>query len=566
MPLQLFVRTLALFIAFVTPTSFVVAQQQPPVRTLRDLTEGSPLRYQIKMDTTVGTAPFHYSVAAQPTSPADLSVDPDTGLVSWGKTVTQDQPYSFRIVIKDSSTPPRQLILLCSLKVLPAPLKLLPDDDSSYPAASVSNSSATPPAPVLPSSILNSDKKIKVSASPQASSVKVFYGGRTLSLSESDFADQKKNHPGQYELSVSPDNELFAGQKVEASQTVNGIESSLSNGITIAPVRRSGELANAIVGFEQAGASAAQSAQRFFFDFFISRPLGCSFRKREADSADPDLDCEPSLNWWGNVRVASYPQQINAPIATFATTLAGNIGNLKVNELAQAAEFTTGLEFSPGYFKRMFFGRSEDTRQRFSLKFIFGVGATGPLDPKSSLNIFSVPSQTSPQWPLFQKRYPGVTSQYIGFVTPDRDRFFRNYFGGIRLYTNYLSGQNRAPLSASPALVSISFGQNEIVTGGKLSGVVGRVEAFYPLPIGNRSRFSGFYLFGSAMMKIAGAKNIQPLILAAAPSTVQGSDPTVSIVSTPSTRDIYRIGFGIDLVSAIQAWRVSNASKPSPSQ
>jgi hypothetical protein len=268
------------------------------------------------------------------------------------------------------------------------------------------------------------------------------------------------------------------------------------------------------------------------------------------------------VRWWGNVRVASYPQQISTPVAEFASTFAATIGKLKVNELAQSAEFVTGLEFRL-FETNSLFGRSEDTRQRFALALFLGGGATGPLDPKSTLSIFAVPSPSSPQYPSFVKNYPQAAgSTYVGFVSPDRDRFFRTYFGGFRLNTDYLSGRNRAPLNSAPALVAIAVGQNEIVTGGKLSGLVGRIEAFYPLPIGERRLLSGIYLFGTAMLRLTGAKEVTPFILQPAPGTVHGYDPNVAIISKSGTRDIYRIGVGIDLVSAIHSWTAPKGSSP----
>jgi hypothetical protein len=83
-----------------------------------------------------------------------------------------------------------------------------------------------------------------------------------------------------------------------------------------------------------------------------------------------------------------------------------------------------------------------------------------------------------------------------------------------------------------------------------------RTEAFYPLPFFNRAQdrrgaLAAIYLFGSSQIRMRRAQNLVPLILN--PSTVSGSDPSVTIRSVPSNRDIYRIGFGIDLVHAIMA-------------
>src|SRR5258708_24509882 len=81
-----------------------------------------------------------------------------------------------------------------------------------------------------------------------------------------------------------------------------------------------------------------------------------------------------------------------------------------------------------------------------------------------------------------------------------------------------------------------------------------RTEAFYPLPFANRSQdlrgmLSALYLFGTSQIHLGRSRNLIPLILN--PSTVSGSDPTVTIRTVPGNRDIYRIGFGIFLVNTI---------------
>jgi hypothetical protein len=314
----------------------------------------------------------------------------------------------------------------------------------------------------------------------------------------------------------------------------------------VVPYDRNGEEARAILGYQQAGASAAQHDQNWFFDFYISRPIGGS-----DDSPSP-------WRWWGNVRVASYPQQGDVPVATFASSFIQQFGQLKVNQLAQAAEFVTGPEYKLHRwdFSR---GRSENTRQQFTLGVFGGIGATGPLDPSSNATVFETPAATSPDRARFVSTFPKAAgSQFIAFVTPDRDSFLRQYFAGIRLTTNYLDTRSHQPLMSAPAIVSFSAGQNEVVTGGRLRGVVFRTEAFYPLPFFSRAQdkkgaLAAIYLFGSAQMHgVWGAKNIDPFILKPRPD-IAPSDPTVAVVTAASNRDVYRIGIGVDFLHMIMA-------------
>src|SRR5690349_3769629 len=134
--------------------------------------------------------------------------------------------------------------------------------------------------------------------------------------------------------------------------------------------------ARAIIGFEQAGASATKAEQHFFFDFFIDRKM--------------------PVNWfsiWGNVRVASYPQQISTPVAQF--DLATQLGQVPVNQLAETAEFNAGIDIHP--FKN--WGVGGDTSRRFGI--IAGVGGSGPFAPQSRLTLYTVPDATSPQYQQF---------------------------------------------------------------------------------------------------------------------------------------------------------------------
>jgi hypothetical protein len=314
-----------------------------------------------------------------------------------------------------------------------------------------------------------------------------------------------------------------------------------------------GEIFEAIAGFEQSGASAAKHTQDFFFDFFISRPLPLGPYPCGPGHEDYEF-FGPRLRWWGNVRVASYPQQVNAPVATFAADFSNQFLSQPVNRLAQTAEFVTGLEWRIAQFGHSLNGNDRDERQQFALSLFAGGGAAGPLEPADTVQIFETPAAASPQRAAFEQTYSSAkTTQYIGFVSPDRDRFFRQYSGGLRLTTFYVkkgqAGRPDQPYLAAPALVSASLGQNEMITGGRLRGLVGRFEAFYPLVLfGDRSDRAGIiYLFGTAILHLGGAQQSDPFLLKPAPAGVQPYDSNVAIVTAAANRDVYVIGVGLDL-------------------
>jgi hypothetical protein len=229
----------------------------------------------------------------------------------------------------------------------------------------------------------------------------------------------------------------------------------------------------------------------------------------------------------------------------------GTISDAKTNQLASAFDFVVGPEVR---------------LQRFhhtDLSLIAGFGAVSPVSPKQSAQIFEVPVNGSSQQAAFLKKYPGAKDKkYIAFVSPDRDRFFRQYFGGFRFKTfNYETHKVDGKLvvddqgnpkefltDAFPATFDITFGQNEAITGGRLRKFVVGLDGFYPLPFPDKSRF--LYLFGSARFKAGGPKDIgTPFILDTAASSVKITDASVFIADPVATnRDTYRIGFGVDLV------------------
>jgi hypothetical protein len=277
--------------------------------------------------------------------------------------------------------------------------------------------------------------------------------------------------------------------------------------------------ARAVLALEQTGASAASPEQKLFFDFFIDRTLSV-----------------PWLSLWGDVQIGSFPQQITTPIDEF--NLATSIANLPLNQLAESGAFSSGIDLHP--FRSWNAGGGT---RRFG--FVLGVGATAPLPPASRLNIFAVPSSTSPQYASFIAQYPQAAgATYIGFLPPDRQQFYRNWSAGFRLTTSY----NGRPA----AMYTFTLGQDEQITAGNLRGAVAKFDVFYPLPVRIRG-YNYLYLFATADLRLARAADTTPFILAPAPSNITGSDPSVAIVPIASARDLYRIGVGVDGVGLICA-------------
>jgi len=281
----------------------------------------------------------------------------------------------------------------------------------------------------------------------------------------------------------------------------------------------------AIVGYHRAGAVSATFTQNFFFDFFVMRGL----------SSKPLW--EGRWDGWGDVRIASAPQQVTAGVGTFAAGFATQLSNLPVNQLAQSADFQTGLEY------RL---HTWTPSGAYRMAGIIGYfGALGTFEPPSAqMQIFDVPSATSLQYPAFIQQFPSAANaKYVGFVPPDRARFYRSYGFGVRLTTF-----DKSQLLAPPATYALSFGQDELITAAVFSSVVGKIDVFYPLLVsGSNGAYKCVFLFGTVNFRVSKATSLPTFALQnpnANGTVVQPYDPNLAVITVPSTRDTYRFGAG----------------------
>jgi hypothetical protein len=297
--------------------------------------------------------------------------------------------------------------------------------------------------------------------------------------------------------------------------------------------------ARAIAGYHQAGAASAKFTQNFFFDFFIMRAL-----------SEKHL-WESNWNLWGDVRIASAPQQVTSGVATFAGDFATQIGKVPVNQLAESANFQTGLEYRLHTWST---GSATKGKKRMAgLAGYFGaMGVFSP--PDAQMQIYNVPDKMSQQYAAFAQQYPtAANAKYVGFVPPNRERLYRSYGAGIRITTFNTDTSVSSP--PPPATYFFSVGQDESITGGIFRSVVGRFDVFYPLPTSSLGTSKTFlYLFGTANLRLSRAVSVPTFGLQdpnASSTTVQPYDPNLAIVTVRNTRDTYTIGVGIDLVSLL---------------
>jgi hypothetical protein len=254
------------------------------------------------------------------------------------------------------------------------------------------------------------------------------------------------------------------------------------------------------------------------------------------------------------------PQQINTSVAEFAAGFAQQVGQLKVNQVAQSFEFLGGIEYrlwssprSPKDYASTDIQNDQETHNRISANLILGGGVITPLSPQQSVQVFDVPSNQ----PSFFVQYPQASGkQYVAFSVLGRNRFFRQAYGGFRLKTHFFGDTTRTRF---PETFDLTYGFNESITAGTIAGGVMRLEGFVPIPY---AKASWIYLFGTGLFKPGGrATTTAPFFLDQAPSGTLPTNAGAVVIPTPqANRDYYRVGIGIDFVDLIKNWSSNTKS------
>jgi hypothetical protein len=378
----------------------------------------------------------------------------------------------------------------------------------------LNNDKFIPQAPETQEVSLADDKKIKIRIGPGKNDIKIF-------------DDAEKEDREQDLVEVFCDGESCGtGSDIEAAAT---------------PFTR------AIVGLEQAAAASANPEQKLFLEFNLTAPL---FKRNNNPMEAP-------LWLWLNPRITSLPQQTAGSVAEFSTAanFFAPFMSGKVNDIVQGFEFAGGFEVPlkfPGNQSRVTgpiaSGFGADSKVRFGVSALLGAGVSAPFSSQKSAQVFKVNQSVI-------DRFPDANGKdFIAFTSGDRNRFFRQYFVGLRLKSYYVTANNLDQLDAIfPGILDIKFGQNESVTGGELRGGVVSIEGVYPLPFIKGGKRGSFYVFGSALMKLTHAKTIAPIFLQLPDATVAFPAPNVLIQQVPTRdSDHYRLGFGVDLVRLLK--------------
>jgi len=499
---------------------------------------GKPYSISIGVETENGKGQFTWKLT-QGDLPPGLQLSAD-GKLEGTPTGTKAEPYLFELTVFDSSQPPQSAVLRFSITIAAAPLRVKAVNVASTQLRVRTVSAAeAPPSEPAPSALKSAAPAPAASSAPPPAAPDP--PATPKAAATQPVSSQPPPQPQPQPVPQQPQDQPPPVKCTDDPNDTNG------GGLCGGPMLRT------IVGFEQAGVSAAQSKQDFFFDLMYDRPLAGP-RNRYLGAP---------LRSWGNLRISSVPQQIDSGVAQFATEFAQQVGNLKVNQVAQSFEFLGGIQYRLFPFKTAQGAQYAATppdkvqRQVVSLNLIAGGGVITPLSPRDSIQIFDVPSNQ----PSFFTQYPqAMGKQFVAFTLQDRNRFFRQAYGGLRFMTHFLGDTSRLRF---PETFDLTYGFNESVTGGRIRGGVLRLEGFAPIPYASAS---WIYFFGTGIFKPgAHAITANPFILDQAPAGTLPTNPNAVIIPTPQAdRDYYRIGVGIDFIDLVNTIKNAKPKTPSP--
>jgi hypothetical protein len=361
----------------------------------------------------------------------------------------------------------------------------------------------------------------------------------------------------------------------------------------------------AVVGLDMSAPTSRTVKQAYFVDFDLLAPLRSPFFKKNEDPLENRF-------WtWLNPRITSLPQATNfSAVSTIDETgsFFQSVSGSTLNKIANGLDVNGGLEIAlvkprDGI---PWWGEFVNAQSRLSVSWILGGGVSTPFSTDSTevqsavtqaiCDAFKAPASqqysnanglvctysgtnTAPSIVEGPSSDPGSgLRSFIDFYTPDRSRFFRRYYTGVRLKTYYFSrdvhsfckpfesragdeGNCNSPYDIFPAIIDLTVGQDEAVTAGRFTGVLFRTEAVYPLPW-----YQGIHIFGSIYTKIqrehAPGQPFGPYTIQAPPSGGATDLNTFRFPLPPLDRDYFRVGVGVDLIQVFKKTGQPNKNAP----
>jgi hypothetical protein len=432
-----------------------------------------------------------------------------------------------------------------------------------------------------------------------------------IQVNQSDVQKTTALQVGTFKITV---NALKQGDTVKADQTA---PTAVSMGTTTVFQSTEGTTSSlytlGLAGINATGTSTSGPKQQYFAEFDLIAPLhwlgkGCwSPAKDSAGNSlapvkgktvrDDEIYPLEGRCWvWLNPRIASAPAAGSTALTslTSASSLTQGIGTQTIGQITQTFEFQGGLEY---YLIKPWSGAlfgSNNSWAKTTVSLILGGGTVTPFNSISTANEFglnnnlgkqfneSVKSNVNPTLPTLYPQLAGALCNFgftgspsvtcpmpagaktVAFVFPNRSRFYRDYYGGVRLRTFYFKGNCKKlktgesapastdetckPIDNFPGTFDARFGEDETVTGGKLRGVVLTLTGSYPLP----GTSGTIRIFGSTYLRLHKNKDTTALVLIPSTSFISLDDPTVVVQPIqPSDQDYFRLGLGVDLVALI---------------
>lgn len=335
-----------------------------------------------------------------------------------------------------------------------------------------------------------------------------------------------------------------------------------------------------LFGINAAGSSSSGPSQQYFAEINLLAPLRWLGR---ACSKNDDDDSLSQRCWiWINPRIASVPSASSTAINSLsATSLTTSFGSQTLGQITQSFEFQAGGEYyviKPA--DTHFWGMGQGWAKS-SVSVIVGGGALTPFNSIMTAPEFGLSSNLAQQFnqnaslPALYPQLASALCNYgfmggsncpsplpatkpttVAFVFPNRSRFYRGVYGGLRFRFFYFTGNcyGKSPSAACkamntyPGTFDLRFGEDESVTGGHLVPLVVTLTGSFPIP-GTKGAVR---LFGSSYIRAYRNQNTLALVLVPSPSFTSLDNPAVVVQPIPrSDQDYFRLGLGIDLFALL---------------
>jgi hypothetical protein len=382
-------------------------------------------------------------------------------------------------------------------------------------------------------------------------------------------------------------------QQVEVDQSV-GTGTPLKGTATVMPAAPSTGTGSSLytlglAGINATGSSSSSVSQQYFAEFDLLSPLPWLGRGLCPWPTRPNYTLTQKCWVWLNPRIASVPSGSSAALSslTSSTSLTTGIGSQSISQITQSFEFQGGVEY---YLVEPWNGRQfglNQTWSRTSPSFIVGGGSVTPFSAAAGATEYGLNNNLGTQFnqnPTLSSLYPQLGTALcsygfkgnmtascpnplpttapttVAFVFPNRSRFYRDFYAGLRLRTFYFNGDCGAEKPTSckvanifPGTFDLRFGEDETVTAGKLVPFVITLTGSYPIPIPGSG--GAIRIFGSSYIRTHSNKNTEALVLVPSSSFTSLDNTSVVVQQIqPADADYFRLGVGVDLVQLIGKW------------